>query len=269
MSALVDTNGNVISATRETQNDTDAIKRANALLAEQKQTILDIFKISRESYNNDNVADDQIKRLDTLIARFKEIQSELNAMPKDVLNQKDVAKRLEDNIYLASSKERAFWQEQDQKSFADTEKKVRELESALRDLIKAQNEYRTAVRNKDEDGQRQRQDEIDSAKQRIQLLQQDLGKRQLNEQQEKRVAKAISEATAQQNKHNAALTMMQKSGAELDRIFQRMTRWVVQMLVIRQLREAWRDAVSYAKEYYDALNEIRVVSGITAAEAQQ
>ena len=269
MSALVDTNGNVISATRETQNDTDAIKRANALLAEQKQTILDIFKISRESYNNDNVADDQIKRLDTLIARFKEIQSELNAMPKDVLNQKDVAKRLEDNIYLASSKERAFWQEQDQKSFADTEKKVRELESALRDLIKAQNEYRTAVRNKDEDGQRQRQGEIDSAKQRIQLLQQDLGKRQLNEQQEKRVAKAISEATAQQNKHNAALTMMQKSGAELDRIFQRMTRWVVQMLVIRQLREAWRDAVSYAKEYYDALNEIRVVSGITAAEAQQ
>ena len=269
MSALVDTNGNVISATRETQNDTDAIKRANALLAEQKQTILDIFKISRESYNNDNVADDQIKRLDTLIARFKEIQSELNAMPKDVLNQKDVAKRLEDNIYLASSKERAFWQEQDQKSFADTEKKVRELESALRDLIKAQNEYRTAVRNKDEDGQRQRQGEIDSAKQRIQLLQQDLGKRRLNEQQEKRVAKAISEATAQQNKHNAALTMMQKSGAELDRIFQRMTRWVVQMLVIRQLREAWRDAVSYAKEYYDALNEIRVVSGITAAEAQQ
>ena len=125
------------------------------------------------------------------------------------------------------------------------------------------------MRNKDEDGQRQRQDEIDSAKQRIQLLQQDLGKRQLNEQQEKRVAKAISEATAQQNKHNAALTMMQKSGAELDRIFQRMTRWVVQMLVIRQLREAWRDAVSYAKEYYDALNEIRVVSGITAAEAQQ
>lgn len=125
------------------------------------------------------------------------------------------------------------------------------------------------MRNKDEDGQRQRQDEIDSAKQRIQLLQQDLGKRQLNEQQEKRVAKAISEATAQQNKHNAALTMMQKSGAELDRIFQRMTRWVVQMLVIRQLREAWRDAVSYAKEYYDALNEIRVVSGITAEEAQQ
>lgn len=125
------------------------------------------------------------------------------------------------------------------------------------------------MRNKDEDGQRQRQGEIDSAKQRIQLLQQDLGKRQLNEQQEKRVAKAISEATAQQNKHNAALTMMQKSGAELDRIFQRMTRWVVQMLAIRQLREAWRDAVSYAKEYYDALNEIRVVSGITAAEAQQ
>lgn len=63
--------------------------------------------------------------------------------------------------------------------------------------------------------------------------------------------------------------MMQKSGAELDRIIQRMTRWVVQMLVIRQLREAWRDAVSYAKEYYDALNEIRVVSGITAEEAQQ
>lgn len=79
----------------------------------------------------------------------------------------------------------------------------------------------------------------------------------------------IAETTAQQNKHNAALTVMQKSGAELDRIFQRMTRWVTHMLIIRQLREAWREAVSYAKEYYDALNEIRVVSGITEQEAAQ
>lgn len=103
----------------------------------------------------------------------------------------------------------------------------------------------------------------------IQTLSDDLSTRQLTEQQEQRVARAIAESTAQQNKHNAALAVMQKSGAELDRMFQRMTHWVVQMLVIRQLREVWRDALSYAKEYYDALNEIRVVSGATAEEAEQ
>lgn len=60
---------------------------------------------------------------------------------------------------------------------------------------------------------------------------------------------------------------MAKSSDEINRYFQQMTQWVVQMLVINKLQEAWSAAVEYASEYYDALNEIRVVTGMTEAEA--
>ena len=92
MSALVDTNGNVISATRETHNDADSIKKANELLAEQKRTIQEIAKLSMDTLKSDSATDEQVKRLDTLLARFQEIKSALESMPKHVLDQEDIAK---------------------------------------------------------------------------------------------------------------------------------------------------------------------------------
>lgn len=60
---------------------------------------------------------------------------------------------------------------------------------------------------------------------------------------------------------------MQKASNEITHYFQQMTQWVVQMMIINKLQEAWREAVNYATEYYDALNEIRVVTGMTQEEA--
>lgn len=38
---------------------------------------------------------------------------------------------------------------------------------------------------------------------------------------------------------------------------------------MRTLRRAWSDATEYVKEYYDHLNEIRIVTGITEREADK
>lgn len=84
---------------------------------------------------------------------------------------------------------------------------------------------------------------------------------------QKRINKAIAESTAQQAKHRTQLELMQKSSDEITRYFQQMTQWVIQMMIINKLQEAWRQAVDYASEYYDALNEIRVVTGMTQEEA--
>ena len=39
------------------------------------------------------------------------------------------------------------------------------------------------------------------------------------------------------------------------------------MLVLRGLKSVWQEATRFAQEYYDLLNEIRIVSGKTEAEA--
>lgn len=40
------------------------------------------------------------------------------------------------------------------------------------------------------------------------------------------------------------------------------------MLVLRGLTTLWRNATEYAQQYYDKLNEIRIVTGKTQAEVQ-
>jgi TP901 family phage tail tape measure protein len=51
-----------------------------------------------------------------------------------------------------------------------------------------------------------------------------------------------------------------------------MYRTMVAMLTIqavRMLRDAWREALSFVKQYYDALNEIRIVTGYTQEQADK
>lgn len=89
----------------------------------------------------------------------------------------------------------------------------------------------------------------------------------MTEQENQKLVDLQKQLTAEQTKHNAKLDLMKKSSDEINRYFQQMTQWVMQMLIINKLQDAWREAVDYAKEYYDALNEIRVVTGMTQEEA--
>lgn len=38
-------------------------------------------------------------------------------------------------------------------------------------------------------------------------------------------------------------------------------RWIARMLIMRGLMNMWRDMTEYATSYYDAMNEIRIVTG--------
>lgn len=107
MSALVDADGKVISASRETRNDNEAIKKANSLLAEQKKTISEIYSLRAEMLKSDGGTQEQAKRLEELNARYEEIKATLESMPENVLSQRSVAKGLQDNAYLETSKQQA------------------------------------------------------------------------------------------------------------------------------------------------------------------
>lgn len=46
-------------------------------------------------------------------------------------------------------------------------------------------------------------------------------------------------------------------------------RWIATMVVMRGLRSMWNNMVDFAKEYYDQMNEIRIVTGKTEEEAER
>ena len=81
-----------------------------------------------------------------------------------------------------------------------------------------------------------------------------------NAEEERKAAQAAKER-AQEEKEIARQQEQQKQ--LVDQIFKRL----VQMVALRALRTMWREATQYATEYYDKLNEIRLVTGKTQEEA--
>lgn len=81
-----------------------------------------------------------------------------------------------------------------------------------------------------------------------------------NAEEERKAAQAAKER-AQEEKEIARQQEQQKQ--LVDQIFKRL----VQMVALRAIRTMWREATQYATEYYDKLNEIRLVTGKTQKEA--
>lgn len=54
---------------------------------------------------------------------------------------------------------------------------------------------------------------------------------------------------------------------ETSKMVSQLERWAATMIVMRGLRNLWRNMTDYAAEYYDALNEIRIVTMKTEEEA--
>lgn len=81
-----------------------------------------------------------------------------------------------------------------------------------------------------------------------------------NAEAEREAARAAKE----REKEEKEIAKAQEQQKQLvDQIFKRM----VQMVALRAIRTMWREATQYATEYYDKLNEIRLVTGKTQEEA--
>ena len=110
-----------------------------------------------------------------------------------------------------------------------------------------------------------------SALQELQTIAQKIGSMNIEESVRKRILTLIEQAKnaeATHNKtlsdHNGKVSELEKS---LDKVGSRILQMAATMLVLRGLKSVWQEATRFAQEYYDLLNEIRIVSGKTDAEA--
>lgn len=110
-----------------------------------------------------------------------------------------------------------------------------------------------------------------SALQELQAIAQKIGSMNIEESIRKRILTLIEQAKNAEATHNKALSDHSGKVSELDKALDRVGSRILQMaatmLVLRGLKSVWQEATRFAQEYYDLLNEIRIVSGKTEAEA--
>lgn len=103
--------------------------------------------------------------------------------------------------------------------------------------------------------------EIAKAEEKVTIEKAKQQDKKLAEDERKRAEQAKENARQQQE-----IQRIQEQQRQIvDQIYKRM----IQMVALRALRQMWQEAVKYATEYYDALNEIRLVTGMSQDEANQ
>lgn len=76
----------------------------------------------------------------------------------------------------------------------------------------------------------------------------------------------INQARAEQQRFTAEI---QNSAAASEILANRIVTFFTSMVLMRGLRTMWRDAIDYVSTYYDQMNQVRIVSGMTEKEATE
>lgn len=104
-------------------------------------------------------------------------------------------------------------------------------------------------------------------------IEQKVGELDIEEGVRTRILDLINQAHNAEAMHNRDVTGVQNNvsalGQSLNNISNRLLQMAATMLVLRGLTSIWRNATSFAQQYYDKLNEIRIVTGRSQDQANQ
>lgn len=194
-------------------------------------------------------------------------------------NAKDVAKSYEEmgkaGANAAKEISKAFKQEEAKKAKED----VQAVVDAYKRLAEARRQYLSSLKAGDEDGAQYWNEEITKANELIPKLEQAANAHQLNSSQTQKLANLKNDAAANESKFSAQVektnaslnkqtSEMEQSQKQMQQMVSQAERWIATMVVMRGLKSMWDGMVSYAKSYYDAMNEIRIVTGYTEEQAE-
>ena len=147
-------------------------------------------------------------------------------------------------------------------------------------LTQALREYLAAYKSGNADGMAYWEAEADRARTALNAITQNTAGLKLNEETKEKLARIAGDAAQAEEKHRVALqkvvdkmhdqkNVAKQPGDEMQRLVSQAERWIATMVVMRGLKNMWDGMVSYAKSYYDAMNEIRIVTGYTEEQAEK
>lgn len=102
----------------------------------------------------------------------------------------------------------------------------------------------------------------------------------LNAETKEKLARIAKDAAAAEDKHRVAAQKVtdtvhkqneatNKANKQTQQMVNQLERWLATMVVMRGLTSMWKSMTDYAKSYYDAMNEIRIVTNMTEEQADQ
>ena len=258
---------------------TKDIKYANELYREQLDALRKIYTLKTQRLNvQDGTAsaqniDAQITTAEQLVAANNQI---IALLGQEAIARSKLVNLSAEEATLAQKLTNAQAAKQDKKTL-DAQKAasgVNELKAAQQaysQLTNAYRQYNAAVKNGNETGQAYWDQSAQSALQELQAIEQKIGSINIEKSVRKRILTLIEQAKnaeATHNKtlsdHNGKVSELEKS---LNKVGSRILQMAATMLVLRGLKSVWQEATRFAQEYYDLLNEIRIVSGKTETEA--
>ena len=157
---------------------------------------------------------------------------------------------------------------------------IRELKTYTTDLTKAQREYVTALKTGNAENVKYWGDEKTRIKEALNVYKDQKSTIDMTRETRAKYNKIIGDSEAAERKHNAEVakttaklneqgTAVKKNGDEMQRLVSQAERWIATMVVMRGLKNMWDGMTSYARNYYDAMNEIRIVTGYTEEQAEK
>lgn len=150
---------------------------------------------------------------------------------------------------------------------------LQRIQQAYKQLTSSYRQYIVAVKNGNQAGQAYWSQSAQSAMREIQLIAQKLPALNIEESVRRKILDLIQQAANAEATHQKTLTNLNSGASQLNTTLDRMAGRLLQMastmLVLRGLSSLWQKATDFAQQYYDKLNEIRIVTGKSQADVNR
>lgn len=281
-------------------NASGATARLNGLMAELTQATAQ-YNAQKAAIENGQAEERQAERLQVLKATISELsaaysnyltatrsgntegqtywqnqitamQSALTAMRENVTLTNEEREALERADQATVKFETDMRNLQNQQAAKAQTNQIRELEQAYRQLSNAYSNYMKAFKSGDSAGMATWRDQIQAAQAYFDKIRESVNVESMEESQRIRINALIQQAArlaADQAAEEQRVTAQKERQRTVMNSINSAMSWLISMVVIRGIRTLWRNAITYATEYYDRLNEIRVVTGKSQEEAME
>lgn len=147
---------------------------------------------------------------------------------------------------------------------------LEQAEAAYKKLTISIKEYTTAQKAKDENGMAYWKEQISGAMDTINAIKAGINSLHIDKETREQILSVIERATTEQNAFTAGVYDSTNASKEMEStINSMMTRMFSLVAIIRTISNLIKNTTEYVSEYYDKMNEIRIITGKTESEAEK
>lgn len=255
-----------VTVTQQTEY-AKAVQLANNSLKEQLAIQRNLNKAQVEKVNttgDTTTIDERIKGYQQAITLEEKFRSQLDQTAVAEQKNANVMKALRDAEIAGQTKLAEAQRLAAEKEFSGAEY-LDKAKRALADLTNAQHQYLDAKKNGNYASMEYWKGEQTNAKASLESVNQSAQQANIAIEAKQKMLALTQQATVAEGN-------FKRAAGELSTLFKNVGDTIGRTLVfmgMMQLKKIWGDAVSYVKEYYDALNEIRIVTGMSEEDANK